>query len=248
MDTVLTVLIAVLLTAAGLFAAAILFCGVCALFVDPKKQYMKQSRFYRGILYAATAVALVIVMVRIRIEGREKLPDGRFLLVCNHISNFDPIVTWQALRDRDVAFISKASNFKVPIFGRIARRCCFLPIDRESPMHSAKTINAAAELIETSEASVCVYPEGKRSRTGELLPFHNGVLRIAQKTGSPVVVMTVRNTDKVKKRYPFRSTEVFLKIIDVIPPERVAGHMTNELGNAIREEILADLGDKGAQQ
>ena len=243
MKTALDVLLIILVSVLGLLAIGILFCAVCALFVDPKKQYTKQSRFYRRVLYCATAISMFIVRVKIKLEGREKLPEGRFLLVSNHLSNFDPIVTWQAMRDRDLAFISKGANLKIPIFGRIARRCCFMSIDRSNPMASASTINTAAGLIESGEASVCVYPEGTRSRTGKLLPFHNGVLRIAQKANVPVVVMTVRDSDKVKKRYPFRGTKIVLRIVDVIPPERVTGHLTNELGGIVREMILRDLGE-----
>ncbi len=241
MEIFLNIILVVLISVTGIFVAAILFCGICALFVNPKRQYMKRSGFYRRLLYTATAVSMVIVRVRIRLEGREKLPEGRFLLVSNHLSNFDPIVTWQAMRDKDLAFISKSANLKIPIFGRIVRRCCFMSIDRKNPLSSAETINTAAELIKTGQASVCVYPEGTRSRTGELLPFHSGVLRIAQKAGVPVVVMTVGNTEKVKKRYPFRSTETVLRIIDVIPAEKAVGHLTNELGRIIREEMLTDL-------
>ena len=166
MKIVLYVIVIAAASAAGLLALGILFCFVCSRFVDPKKQYMTQSRFFRRILYVATGISMFIVRVKIVIEGREKLPDGRFLLVSNHLSNFDPIVTWQGMRDRDLAFISKQANLKIPIFGRIVRRCCFMPIDRSNPLSSAATINTAAELIETDQASVCVYPEGTRSRTG----------------------------------------------------------------------------------
>ncbi|MBP5255452.1 MAG: 1-acyl-sn-glycerol-3-phosphate acyltransferase [Clostridia bacterium] len=244
MKIVLDVIVIAAASAAGLLALGILFCFVCSRFVDPKKQYMTQSGFFRRILYVATGISMFIVRVKIVVEGREKLPDGRFLLVSNHLSNFDPIVTWQGMRDRDLAFISKQANLKIPIFGRIVRRCCFMPIDRSNPLSSAATINTAAELIETDQASVCVYPEGTRSRTGKLLPFHSGVLRIAQKAGVPVVVMTVRNSDKVKKRYPFRSTKIILRIIDVIPAEKAAGHLTNELGEIIKEKMLNDLGGR----
>ena len=55
-----------------------------------------------------------------------KIPEGtRFVLVGNHQSKFDPILSWYILRKKDIAFISKPENFKQPIFGRIIRKCCF---------------------------------------------------------------------------------------------------------------------------
>lgn len=65
--------------------------------------------------------------IYIHTEGIDKIPkDGRFLFVSNHRSNFDPILTWYVLKDYDLAFISKAENFRIPIFGRIIRKCCFI--------------------------------------------------------------------------------------------------------------------------
>ena len=73
--------------------------------------------------------------------------NERFLLVGNHISNFDSIVQWRVLRKERLAFISKESNFKIPFFGRLARRCCFLEIDRANPRNAVKTVEDAVEMI-----------------------------------------------------------------------------------------------------
>jgi len=118
----------------GLRLLFVLLLGICALFVNPKREYEKNNRFYRFILDSATAAAMKLLRIRVHISGIEKIPkDEKVLFVSNHRSNFDPIVTWYALKKWKIAFVSKPENFKVPFFGRIIRKCCFLPSTGKIP-------------------------------------------------------------------------------------------------------------------
>ena len=222
----------------GAFAAYLLLCIVSALFVNTKKEYCTNSRYYRFLLNSSTAIGLCILRVKIHVTGREMVPaDRRFVLVSNHRSNYDPIVTWRAFAKYDLAFISKASNFNVPMWGRLIRRCGFLSIDRSSPRSSVETINKAAGMINDGIVSIGVYPEGTRSKDCRLLPFHNGVFLIAEKTKAPVVVMALRGTEQIHKRCVFRRTHVYLDVLDVITPEELEGKMTHEIGERVRRDL-----------
>ena len=226
----------------GLALLYFLIPGFFALFVNPKKNYTNDSKLFRTILNAVSVIALKIMRVKIQVSGAEKLPHGQKLLfVGNHRSNFDPIITWYSLRDWKIAYISKASNFKIPIFGRIIRRCCFMAIDRESPRKAINTINQASELLKSKEVSVGVYPEGTRSKNGELLPFHNGVLRIAQKANASIAVVVLKGTEKIHKNYPFHRTCVEMIIAEVIPAEQVCSTRSAELGDKVRDIIENSL-------
>ena len=226
----------------GLALLYFLIPGFFALFVNPKKNYTNDSKLFRTILNAVSIIALKIMRVKIQVSGAEKLPHGQKLLfVGNHRSNFDPIITWYSLRDWKIAYISKASNFKIPIFGRIIRRCCFMAIDRESPRKAINTINQASELLKSKEVSVGVYPEGTRSKNGELLPFHNGVLRIAQKANASIAVVILKGTEKIHKNYPFHRTYVEMTIAEVIPSEQVSSIRSAELGDKVRNIIENNL-------
>ena len=226
----------------GLALLYFLIPGFFALFVNPKKNYTNDSKLFRTILNAVSVIALKIMRVKIQVSGAEKLPHGQKLLfVGNHRSNFDPIITWYSLRDWKIAYISKASNFKIPIFGRIIRRCCFMAIDRESQRKAINTINQASELLKSKEVSVGVYPEGTRSKNGELLPFHNGVLRIAQKANASIAVVVLKGTEKIHKNYPFHRTCVEMIIAEVIPAEQVCSTRSAELGDKVRDIIENSL-------
>ena len=216
-----------------------LFLGVCALLVSPDKTYEKNSPFYRFLLESATAVAIKLLRIRVHISGIEKIPkDEKVLFVCNHRSNYDPLITWCALNKWKIAFVSKPENFKVPFFGRIIRKCCFLPIDRENPRKAIVTINKAAKLLKKQEVSVGIYPEGTRSKTCRLLPFHNGVFKIAQKAEAPIVVLSITGTEKISKRTPFQHTDVYLDVLEVFPSENIKELKTEMIGMMVRHLIM----------
>ena len=227
----------------GLGVLAVIFLGICALPVR-QEAYETHSRFYRWLLNGATALSLWLLDIYVHTRGLEKLPEGRFLVVGNHRSNFDPIVTWYALKKYDLAFLSKEENFRIPIFGRIIRRCCFLPIDRQDPRKALTAINQAAALLEGNQVSIGVYPEGTRSKEGVLLPFHNGVFKIAKKAGVPIVVVAVQGTETIHKNYFRRPSHVSLEIVDVLPADFVAGSRTAEIGQRVRVSLEDALTDR----
>ncbi len=222
-------------------AVYILMLVICPLFISTKKEYPKNSRFFRWLLNSSTGIMRVLLRIRLDVTGKENIPDGRFLLVSNHRSNFDPILTWYVFRKQDIAFISKEANFRIPFFGRMIRRCCFMAIDRENPRNAAKTINHAAGLIKNDEVSVGVYPEGTRSKKCVLLPFHAAVFKIAQKAQVPVVVMTIAGTEKIHKNRPFRKTVVHIDILKVISPEHLQKSKTSEISDEVRKYMEENL-------
>ena len=224
----------------SVFGAIVLFVlwyTVSAYIIDPKKEYSRNNRYYRFMLNVGTWLGIHGARIKMHVTGREKLPEGRFLIVSNHRSNFDPIVTWYAFKKQNLAFLSKEKNFHIPWFGRIIRRCCFLEIDREDPRKAIRTIKRAAQFILDDQVSVGVYPEGTRSKTGELLPFHNGVFMIAQKAHVPVVVAVLRHTEDVQKNYPKHKTDVYLDVIDVIDADFVMSVKTDLIGERVRTDL-----------
>lgn len=231
-----------------MIACLLLFLTVCMLFVSPKKYYDKDSRFYRLLVDIAAAVGCWGGRLRLHITGAELLPkDRRILFVGNHVSNFDPIITLHAFRRAKLAYISKLSNFSIPWFGRYIRRCCFMDIDRENPRNAIVTINRAADLLKNQEVSIGVYPEGTRSKTAELLPFHNGVFKIAQKANVDIAVISLIGTEKIHKNFPWRRTDIYVDVLAVIPAEEIKGVKTDVIGSRV-EALLLDNQKKRADQ
>lgn len=222
------------------FLEYVLLLVFSAYAVDSKRIYEKHSSYYRWLLNSSTWLLVFFGRVHYHTRGLEKIPKNqRFLLVCNHKSKLDPITTWYLLKDFDVAFISKEKNFHVPIWGRIIRRCCFLSIDRENPRKAMETVNKAAELIKNDQVSIAVYPEGTRNFGEGLLPFHNGIFKIAQKANVPVVICGIEGADKMRTNFPFHRSDIYFDVLDVVSAEDVKAQRCNDIGNHARSLMLS---------
>ena len=237
-------IMAVLMFIAGIIAAIILYfliLSIAALFVDKKKPQEKAVPFYRaGVLYT---VGLLNAVFRIRIhtEGFENLPEGRWLYVSNHRSAFDAIAACWAMRKLDVAFIMKPSIMRIPVVGQFLHKACFMDVDRENDREALKTIIRATQFVKKGEMSVAVYPEGTRNKEGKgLLPFRHGAFKIAQRAQVPVVVATVKNSEHVVRNFPWRPTDIYLKVCRIITAEEVAQLKTNEISDEARKCMMLE--------
>ena len=241
MDIVFYILLALLAAVVGF----ILFVVISGLLVNTKKEYDQHSKFYRFLVNVVTWITLWCSRVRVHVTGADKVPDTNVLFVGNHRSNYDSLVTWQVFKKWNVAYISKHSNFKIPICGRLIRKCCFLAIDRENPRNAIKTINKAAAIINDQNISFGVYPEGTRNKSYQgLLPFHNGVFKVAQKANIPVVVVACYGTENIHKNAPWRHTDVYLDVLDVMSAEFVKENGTAVIGDRVQQLLLTHLEDK----
>lgn len=234
----------ILLVLLSVFFVCALITWIAGILVDGQKEYNKDSRFYRILLNSWTKIVLLVMRIRITINGMEKVPEGRFLLVQNHRSNFDPILTWYIFRKTNLSFVSKEENMHIPFFGKIIRRCCFRSIDRENPKNALGTIIDVADLIKNDVASFGIYPEGTRNKNHEeeeLLPFHNGVFKIAQKARVPIVVTTISGTEHIAKNFPTRGTKIKFEVVEVISPEEIEKVNTSVIGDRVKTDMLSRL-------
>ncbi|MBR2041379.1 MAG: 1-acyl-sn-glycerol-3-phosphate acyltransferase [Oscillospiraceae bacterium] len=213
-----------------------------ALAVDLNKPNEKFSKFYNNFIIITLKMVLEACNVKVKVEGEEKIPKGRFLLVQNHLSMFDPISSVAYLGKHEIGFIIKPEAFRYLFINKFMHRICCLPIDRENARNAVKTINAAAENIKNDICSMAIYPEGTRAKDGKMLPFHAGSFKIATKSGAPIVVTTVSETNKVHKNAPWKRTFVTLRVCDVISAEEAAASSTAELSERARKAMCESLG------
>lgn len=221
-----------------------IFSIICSFFIK-NKEYETDSKFCRFLLYTCAKIVKFFARIKIRVTGEEFIPkEGRFLVVGNHRSGFDPIWLWEIIdKSADLCFISKPENFRFFAFGKIMKRCCFMSIDRDNPRNALETINKAARFIKEDKFSIVVYPEGTRNKTLEepLLPFHNGLFKIAKKAHVPILVVTSRNTEKIVKNFPFHGTEVNYDFAGLIDADEVVSMTNSEIGDRVREMMLEKL-------
>ena len=185
-----------------------------------------------------------VLFVKLSLHGAEKLPSEPCVIASNHRSVFDPMTTAAVLRHRKLLFISKESNFKIPVAAPFMIQAGYLAIDRENGMRALRTLKKAADRMVEEQADFGIYPEGTRSKTGELLPFKTGAFYLAKKANAPIVVMTVWGTEKVGKSIHLRRTKVDLDILAVIDKETVQSRSLEELAEMTRDLIAEHLKTK----
>lgn len=219
------------------------FCllWVSTIFLPKQNPIEKPLNWVYPLIQFSTDWLLTLLRVKVRLQGSEKFPDEPFVLVSNHLSNFDPIVVLCKIKRRKIAFISKASNFKIPVAGDYVRCAGFLAIDRENAMSALRTLKRAGEMMNREQMIMGIYPEGTRSKTGELLEFKEGAFLLAKRANAPIVVMTTKGTNLISKRMLIKSTKVDLNVLEVIDRETVKELSLAELAAHVKETVAADL-------
>lgn len=221
-----------------------LLVWVSCLFVDMDKPQKKDSPYYRWLTCTAAQLVLWILRMRVHTRGLAQFPkQGRFLLVCNHINDLDPVTLLAYFGRSQLAFISKRENTTMFLVGKVMHKIMCQLINRENDREALKTIITCIRLIQEDQVSVGVFPEGYTSMDGLLHPFRSGVLKIAQKANVPIVVCTLQNTNKVfSNALHLKPTDIHLHLLTVLQPEEFAGMTAVELGNRIHAMMAEDLG------
>jgi len=226
--------------------AAFLFLLIACLFVDQKKKQQHDNLFYRGMMYFYIRIVMVVLRVRVHTKGLEQTPkNGRFLLVCNHLSDADPVILNYFFRKSQLAFITKRENTSMFIVGPLMHKTMCQPINRENDREALKTILECIRLIKEDEVSVAVFPEGRIEGDGLLHHFRSGAFKIAQKTRVPIVVCTLKNPAEIFVNLPkLKPTDVWLNLIKVIQPEDYAEMNTVQIADTVYHLMAQDLGSE----
>lgn len=234
-----------------LAVAAFLFLWISCALVDLDKPQKKDGKFYRFLCTWYCQAVLTILGMRVHKSGMEKVPKtGRFLLVCNHLNDLDPVTLLALLPKAELAFISKKENRDMFIIGKLMHKILCQMIDRENDRKALETILTCVKLIKEDQVSVAVFPEGYTSMDGLLHPFRSGVFKIAQRAGVPVVVCTLQNTQYAfKNAVKLKPTHIHFHVLGVIPAEKAKELTAVELGDLAHSMMAEDLGpDKVLQE
>ena len=155
---------------------------------------------------------LKVAGVQVTVKGEENIPkDQAVLYVGNHRSYFDILVGYTTVPGL-MGFVAKKEMLGYPLLRSWMKNVNCLFLDRENLKEGLKTILEGIEHVK-SGISVWIFPEGTRNRNEdirELLPFKEGSLKIAEKSGCPVVPVAMVGTAEVfEKHMPFiRSSKV----------------------------------------
>lgn len=137
-----------------------------------------------------------MVPVKVKITGLEHItPNQSYVVVANHISQFDiPVIYGYC--GLDLRWVMKAEIRWIPFVAMACRAIGHIFINRSDPEQARQAINTAVSRLKPG-TGVLFFPEGTRSRSGQLLPFKKGAFRVAVDQSLPLLPMTVIGTREI---------------------------------------------------
>ena len=185
------------------------------------------------IVQAVFRFILWVAGVKLTVIGEENVPtDTPVLYIGNHRSFFDVPITYPRCPIR-TGYIAKKEMEKVPLLSTWMKRLHCLFLDRKDIKQGLKTILAAIEKV-ISGISICIFPEGTRNNGEELsmLPFRDGALKIAEKTGCAIIPISMNNTaDIFEAHFPrVKKVHVVIEYGKPIYPKELDKETRKHLG------------------
>jgi 1-acyl-sn-glycerol-3-phosphate acyltransferase len=174
-------------------------------------------------------------------EGLESIPRNQpVIYASNHSSMFDIWALFATLPG-SVRFVAKRELFKIPLLGAAMHAAGHIPIDRAARKKAFEAYDEAARTIQRGTSSIIVFPEGTRSRTGELLPFKNAPFGLAIAAQVPIVPVYVHDTFEIlpKGAWRLRPRPIRLLVGAPIPTAGLAPDDRERLRDQVRAAMVA---------
>jgi 1-acyl-sn-glycerol-3-phosphate acyltransferase len=153
---------------------------------------------------------------RVDVRGREKIdPTRTYVMVSNHLSLVDIFVLFRLFRH--YKWVSKIENFRLPFIGWNMALNRYIPLRRGDRESVLKMLDACRETLAQGN-SIMMFPEGTRSRTGELQAFKQGAfdLAIGGRLAVLPIVLEGSQTALPKKGFTIRRANIRVTVLDAV--------------------------------
>ena len=136
--------------------------------------------------------------LRLKVEGRENIPNGPFLIICNHSSHIDGPAVVIAL-PVGVYFVIKKELAEIPVWGFAAKKAGFIAIDRGKSQEAQAALNAAVDSIRAGK-HVLIFPEGTRAHDDSMARFKKGGFHLAIQGEVPILPVAINRSRSLLPR------------------------------------------------
>ena len=219
-----------------------IFCGIFgmlfALATNPT--YSHRIMGY----YIFSPVILAISMVRVQATGQKNILDEPAIYAANHASQLDIPIMCTCV-NRPMFFIAKIELKKVPILSQYIKVVGMILVDRKNRERAMASMRTAIQDIQGGK-SIAAFPEGTRTKTGELLPFKKGIFTIAKEGRIPIVPIAIVGSAKALASGSFfiRPATVELRILPALNSDEFFNMSIEEMADHTRSLIQQEI-EKG---
>jgi len=180
---------------------------------------------------------------RFRVTGH--VPDDPrrpYVVVANHESFVDILLICHV--PMEMKWMSKSEFFKIPMLGWAMRLAGDIRLDRGDKKSGARALAECRDRLD-KKVSVMIFPEGTRSKTGELGEFKDGAFRVAVQSGVPILPLAVLGTRDalIKHDWRFGYSRAEVRVLDPIPTDGLTKADVESLRDRTRAVIAAALDD-----
>lgn len=198
---------------------------------------LNMRRAVRFMIRFWARASFVVMMKRLNVVGREHIDkERRYILVANHSSLFDILAVMAFYPG--VSWFGKEYLSKIPVFGKVLRMIDFVPM-RSTGIHNTKSM--LGQLLQNSKSStVAIFPEGTRTRDGELNRFRKGFVHLIRATDHQVLPVTLKGFFHLKPANRFYinfSTKLRVVIHPPMSNEVLQQKNDNEIVDTVRDVI-----------
>jgi len=179
---------------------------------------------------------------RIHISGRENVdPSQVYVIVSNHQSMADvPVIAHLKL---DTKWLTKAELFRFPVVGWMLRMAGDVSVDRSDRHNSAKAMLQCVRYLRAHCSVVC-FPEGARSRDGQVLPFNEGPFQLAIREQVPILPLVVEGSGTALPTHSWifgPTRDIHLRILEPVSVEGWTVKQAPALRDSVRQRIVDEL-------
>lgn len=149
-------------------------------------------RYGQEVFKKWTDFTINIIGMKFDVKGRENIPDETVIFMGNHQSILD-IPTMRVATERTLDFVAKKEIADAPLIGYWVTKVKSVTIDRENVREGMKSINTAVKNVKDGYNFV-IFPEGTRSKDGNIQEFKKGAIKIATKSKAPIIPVAIKGT------------------------------------------------------
>lgn len=189
-------------------------------------------------------ILLLICNTKVKVIGEKNLLRGKpQILMANHQSDFDILISLAHIPIQ-FRWIAKKELFAIPVFGAAMRNAGYIEIDRSNHEKAMQSIDEAVLRIRSGK-SIMTFPEGTRSRDGEIKAFKQGAFHLAIKSGVPIVPVSIIGSGQIMPKRSLRIKPGLIKMVIGKPIEVTNFDIEkrHELIGIVRNEIIKNYNE-----